>query len=377
MKKFITFLVLVLGLGLLVGCSCEKDPKEEEKIKIVMITDVGTINDKSFNQGTWEGVKAFGEAHSDKVEYQYYQPADQATAAYVSAIELNIEEGANVIVTPGFYFSDAIGEMAVKYPKVSFIFIDGVPTNEGAAMDIPANVCSILFKEEEEAGFTAGYAAVKDGFTNLGFLGGAPVPAVVKFGIGYIAGAYHAAKEMGVAITFPANRYEYLNSFAPDPQWTTKAASWYDAGTEIIFACAGGAGNSVFVAAEGKEGKWVIGVDVDQEAQSAKVISSSMKLLAEAVEQELKALVIDKKFNGGKELNKGVHQDAVGLPTAAGSWRWRTFTVAQYEELLTLMKADGFAAPTTKVELAAYLKDKCGNPAGVEALIDVTQPDSE
>ncbi|HNZ73846.1 MAG TPA: BMP family ABC transporter substrate-binding protein [Bacilli bacterium] len=374
MKKFIAFLVLVLGLGLLVGCSCED--KKEEKTKIVMITDVGTINDKSFNQGTWEGVKAFGGKHADKVEYQYYQPANQATADYVAAIELNIEEGAKVIVTPGFYFSDAIGEMAVKYPDVSFIFIDGVPTNKGAAMDIPANVCSILFKEEE-AGFTAGYAAVKDGFTNLGFLGGAPVPAVVKFGIGYIAGAYYAANEMSKEITFPANRYEYLNDFAPNPNHTTKAASWYDAGTEIIFACAGGAGNSVFVAAEGKEGKWVIGVDVDQEAQSAKVISSSMKLLGEAVEQELKALIVDKAFSGGKALSKGVHQDAVGLPTAPNSWRWRTFTTAQYEELLTLMKADGFAAPTTKVELAAFLNDKCGNPAGVAALIDVTQPDSE
>jgi len=374
MKKFIAFLVLVLGLGLLVGCSCED--KKEEKTKIVMITDVGTINDKSFNQGTWEGVKKFGTTHSDKVEYQYYQPANQATADYVAAIELNIEEGANVIVTPGFYFSDAIGEMAVKYPDVSFIFIDGVPTNKGAEMAIPKNVCSILFKEEE-AGFTAGYAAVKDGFTNLGFLGGAPVPAVVKFGIGYIAGAYYAANEMSKEITFPANRYEYLNSFAPDPNHTTKAASWYDAGTEIIFACAGGAGNSVFVAAEGKEGKWVIGVDVDQEAQSAKVISSSMKLLAQAVEQELTALIVNKAFNGGKALSKGVHQDSVGLPTAKNSWRWRTYTVAQYQELLTLMKADGFAAPTTKVELAAFLKDKCGNPAGVAALIDVTQPDSE
>jgi len=373
MKKFITFLVLVLGLGLLVGCSCEKDPAEtDEKVKIVMITDVGTINDKSFNQGTWEGIKAFAEAHADKVEHRYYQPAAQSTADYVSAIELNVEEGANVIVTPGFYFSDAIGEMAVKYPKVSFIFIDGVPTNEGAEMAVPANVCSILFKEEE-AGFTAGYAAVKDGFTNLGFMGGAPVPAVVKFGIGYVAGAYYAAHEMEKEITFPANRYEYLNSFAPDDKWTTKASSWYDTGTEIIFACAGGAGNSVFAAAEGKEGKWVIGVDVDQYAQSAKVISSSMKLLGEAVQQELKALIIDKAFNGGKALVKGVHQDAVGLPTANTSWRWRTFTKAEYADLLTAMKGAGFGVPTTKAELTTFLESKCGNPAGVADLINVTQ----
>ncbi|SUT90959.1 Purine nucleoside receptor A [Acholeplasma oculi] len=362
MKKILALLILSVFSLVLVACG-----EQTTEWNIVMLTDVGTITDKSFNQGTWEGVKAFAE--DNDITHSYFRPNAATHASYLESIDMVVANGANVVVTPGFLFETAIYEAQSRYPDVYFILIDGEPhTPDYSTFRTDDNVVNILF-QEEQSGFLAGYAAVADGFTNLGYMGGMEVPAVQKFGIGYVAGAYYAANALSKTITFDASRYEYLGDFDNKPEHTTKAASWYNAGVELIFVAAGGAGNAVMAAAEATSGKFVIGVDVDQAGESDTVISSAMKELAIAVRQELQAL-IDGNWNGGQTLRKSAANDSVGLPTAQASWRFRTFTQAQYETVLGKVKDGTITVPQTKAQLTAFLAAN-GNPSAA-ALVNKT-----
>ncbi len=339
MKKVVVALVVaVLALAL---AACQ--PKKTYEIGLV--TDVGTINDKSFNQGAWEGVEEYAEEHD--ISYKYYQPDTKSTEDYVKSIEVAIKNGAKIVVTPGFLFENAIWLVQDKYPTVKFVLLDGAPHNvsdwgtmatvDGSPVNFEtgANVYSIFYAEEE-SGFLAGYAAVKEGFTKLGFMGGMSVPAVVRFGYGFVQGANYAANEMGLANGAITIKYEYLNSFAPEAGHQTKAASWYSTGTEVIFVAAGGAGNSVMKAAEGLANKYVIGVDVDQKAESERIITSAMKELSTSVYGALEEIYNNRQYNGDGDIittnGKSVTLDAsvggVGLP--ADFSRFNTFTQAMY-----------------------------------------------
>ena len=187
MKRLISLLLVIfMACGLvLTGCA------SQEKYEIAMITDKGTIDDKSFNQGTWEGVKAFADANGKS--YQYYKPTEISDAAYLEAIGLAVDGGAKMVVCPGCLFEVAVYEAQTKYPDVSFILIDGTPhTADYVTFETKSNVLCFLFAEEQ-VGFYAGYAAVKDGFTKLGYQGGQSVPAVVRYGYGFLQGAEAAA----------------------------------------------------------------------------------------------------------------------------------------------------------------------------------------
>lgn len=363
MKKILSIVALMIMAFVLVACG-----GDESDWKIVMITDVGTITDKSFNQGTWEGVEKFGKDHN--ITTQYYRPNDGTQKDYEEAIDFSVANGANVIVTPGFLFETAIYTSQTKYPNVHFILIDGQPHDGNYNFKTEKNTVNILF-QEEQPGFLAGYAAVAEGYDTLGFMGGMAVPAVVKFGIGYVAGAFYAAKELDKEITFDANRYEYLGSFDNLPEYTTRAASWYDADVDVIFAAAGGAGNSVMAAAAQKDKK-VIGVDIDQAGESPTVVSSAMKQLSNAVYQELTALVKDDKFKAGETLYKGAKEDAIGLPKG-DSFRFKTFTETQYDAVYKLVKDGTVVVPQTMSDLTKFLKDHAGDP-DVAALVSKTQP---
>lgn len=338
MKKVLLALFVVALSISLAACG------EKKKYEIGLVTDVGTINDKSFNQGAWEGVVKY--AKEFKVSYKYYQPDTKSTTDYVKSIEVAIENGAKVVVTPGFLFENAIWLVQDKYPNVKFIILDGgahnvvdfgtMETVDGKAPDfkIATNVFSILYAEEE-SGYLAGYAAVKDGFTKLGFMGGMSVPAVVRFGLGFVQGANYAAAEMNLADNAIEMKYSYLNSFAPDAAHQTKAAAWYSAGTEVIFVAAGGAGNSVMKAAEQATNKFVIGVDVDQKAESTKVLTSAMKELGNSVYQTLDK-IYNKNGVGGTQVTLNASVDGVGLPTDFS--RFRTFTATMYDAIFAKVK---------------------------------------
>lgn len=320
----------------LVDDECVLEEVPYDGYEIAMITDSGGIDDESFNQGTWEGIKDF--ADENGLTYKYYKPITVSDSAYLDAIALAVEGNAKIIVTPGFLFETSIHAAQDLYPDIKFVLIDGSPHNvinwgdmstyDGEAPDftIASNTKSIFFNEHE-SGFLAGYAAVKDGFTKLGFTGGMAVPAVVKFGIGYIAGAYYAAAELSIDITFNDDTYHYFGDFGPSDTFKTLAASWYTSGTEIIFSAAGGAGASVMAAAaDAASDAWMIGVDIDQASQGDTVLTSAMKQLGNAVKDALQEYV-DGTFTGGSSDYKGVTNGGVALPMATS--RFDNFSQAE------------------------------------------------
>ena len=306
-------------------------------MKVALVTDVGTIDDESFNQATWEGVKAFCEANG--VDYTYYQPSANSTDARVETIETAIGDGYNVIVMPGYLFGEAVLTVQDQYPDEYFIAIDvgaGDLTFDYETYYEPAaNTLCITF-EEDQAGYLAGYAAVADGYKQLGFLGGMAVPAVIRYGYGFVQGANAAAEEMGIADQVSI-KYTYGGQFFGDASITAKMDGWYADGTEVVFACGGGIYTSAVEAAN-NHGAKVIGVDVDQHYIDDCIITSAMKGLSASVVTALTNLGTG-KWEGGQVQNKSLQEgDYVGLPTAEASWGFNTFTMEQYEKVLSELK---------------------------------------
>lgn len=334
MKKL--FASLLVFSMVLVGCGGSgKD--SSDKAEIVMITDKGTIDDKSFNQGTYEGVKEF--AKENDITCNYIKPVDATVDDYNNAIDQAVKQGAKVVVTPGYLFEASIFEKQDEYPDVKFILIDGTPNKDGAYEEFKTAKNTIGIKyHEEQSGYLAGYAAVKDGHTKLGFMGGMAVPAVMSFGYGYIQGANDAANELGISIEM---MYHYTGDFKATPDAQNMAASWYKDGVTIIFGCGGAVGNSVMAAAEvaDPEGA-VIGVDVDQSSESSTVITSAYKQLAVSVKDALAAIYngdFDKTddtsilFKGGSDIVLGASENAIGLPWESS--KFKTFTEDDYKAI--------------------------------------------
>ena len=311
--------------------------------KIALVTDVGNIDDESFNQTCYEAMVAFGK---DKgIETTYYKPTEDSTDARVMSITQAVNEGATVVVMPGFLFGEAIGLTQDQFPDVKFIAVD---VGEGDLGDtkLASNTHSMIF-HEEQAGYLAGYAAVKDGYTKLGFLGGMAVPAVQRYGYGYIQGINAAAEEMGVDVEI---NYTYGGQFFCYANITSKMERWHSEGTEVVFACGGGIYTSAVEAANKHEGK-VIGVDVDQASIDPCIITSAMKGLYAATYSALETYV-DGKWDtiGGTLSNLSLTEgDYVGLPTKTESWRLNTFTVEEYEKLVAGIK-DGSVAVSDSIE---------------------------
>jgi basic membrane protein A len=355
MKKLWSLLAVCL-LGL-VGCTSEAEKAwKAAEFRIGMITDSGSIDDKSFNQGTWEGIKDFADAR-ENVAAKYLKPQGVSDAYYVDAIDKIIKNGANVVVTPGFLFEPAIYTAQTKHPDVKFILIDGEPhTADYSTYETKSNTLNILFKEEQ-SGFLAGYAAVKEGYTNLGFIGGMAVPAVERFGEGYVAGAYYAAKEESATLTFPATRYWYAGQFTRDPSQVTRAKSWYTDGTEVIFAAAGSVNLDVFDAVrESAANKRAIGVDVDQGNETPKIITSAEKKLANAVQKAL-GTIIDDTWEGGVTWTLGAVEEAVGLP-GGDHFRFSNFTVEEYNAILAKLVDGSVVVPDSTIsgaDLTAFV----------------------
>ena len=295
MKKILAML-LVLAMALsLVACGGASAPAATEApaidtaviTKVALVTDVGTIDDESFNQACWEGVKEWCEANG--LEYTYYQPTEDSTDARVLSIAQAISEGYNTIVLPGYLFGATLLTVMEEYPEAYFIAVDvasGDLTLDYVTYAEPAANTACLTFSEEQAGYLAGYAAVKDGYTKLGFLGGMAVPAVIRYGYGFIQGADAAAQELNVNIEI---NYTYGGQFFGSPEITAKMEGWYQAGTEVVFACGGGIYTSALEAAEKNNGK-VIGVDVDQSYVSELIITSAMKQLKNVTMTVLDAL---------------------------------------------------------------------------------------
>ena len=291
-----------------------EEPADNTEYAVAMITDYGDITDQSFNQTTYEACKAFCEDNG--VEFSYFKPAGDNTADRVAMIEKAVDEGYNVIVMPGYAFGGAIVEAAPEFPDVKFIALDvakGDLLEAGVAkagesydynpdnwdlekyVDMSNVYCAIY--QEELCGYMAGYAAVKLGYKSLGFLGGMAVPAVVRYGYGFVQGVDAAAADLGLSdVTV---KYVYGGQFFGDADITAVMDTWYAGGTEVVFACGGGIYTSAVDAAKKANGK-VIGVDVDQAGVIANyagvdglTVTSAMKGLYPATYDTLNDVIIN------------------------------------------------------------------------------------
>ena len=364
MKKILA-LLLVLALSLtLVACgSGKKDAASTGSYKVAMVTDYGDITDQSFNQTTWEAVVAFGK--DNNVETKYYKPTSNDTAGRVASVELAIAEGYNVIVMPGYAFGGTIVEVAPNYPDVKFVALDVAKgdlletavANKGESYDYNpdnwnledyvdmSNVYCAIY-QEELAGYMAGYAAVKLGYTKLGFLGGMAVPAVIRYGYGFVQGADAAAKELGIEVEM---NYAYGGQFNGDADITAAMDTWYQGGTEVVFACGGGIYTSAAEAAQKVNAK-VIGVDVDQKGiidglyGEGMTVTSAMKGLYPATYDTLKDVVLNGNWENyaGKIATLGLVSgedptaNYVQIPFESTQWSDK-FTQDDYKALVAKM----------------------------------------
>ena len=319
MKKFFYIVALLALVYTVSGCSANYE--------LALITDFGPIDDKSFNQGAWEGLEKYAEEFD--ISYKYYRPSEDSATARLDAIRLAVKGGAKVIVCPGFSFGEPVFDAQDEFPDVKIILLDADPHSaDWSEFKIGDNVMSIYYAEEQ-AGFLAGYAAVKEGNTSLGFFGGVSVPAVVRFGVGFIEGAEYAAVEDDVNVSV---MYKYLGSFDSKPENKTLAASWYDSGVDLIFSAAGGAINNAISAAEESTGKTVIGCNVDQRTLSDLIVTSSLKQLSLSVYEAIKDYYAG-EFRGGEIVKLTAVQDGVALTPDFS--RFTTFTEAQYNTIFS------------------------------------------
>lgn len=356
MKKFLALLLAMMMVVFTFGAVAEAvDPNtiednmtsEDGTYKLAFVTDVGQLKDKSFNQGTWNGVKAYAAAHN--MSYKYYQPAngDQATDDdRYDAMKAACDAGAEVVVCAGFKQEAALRKAAAEFANVKFVFIDGYP------IDLQ-NVAPVAFAEEQ-SGYLAGYAVVKEGFTKIGFSGGGggTNPACCRYGYGFAQGVNAAAKEMGIHVELKYS-WQYGASFSASAELQTMISGWYETGTEIVFACGGSMFASIVAAASANDA-FVIGVDVDQSFDSETVVTSALKGLVAATEW-----AIDKNYNGEWDTvgnvptTLGATNDAVGLPTE--TWALENYTVAEYEAQLAAIKDGSLVIDNSVLEADAIV----------------------
>lgn len=341
-KLFTVLLVVAVAFTAFASGSSEAAAPAEAKMAVAMVTDYGDITDLSFNQTTYEACKAFSEANG--LSFKYYKPAGDNTADRVAMIEKAIDEGFNVIVMPGYAFAGAIAEAAPQYKDIKFVGLDVSEYDlciDAGLTDL-SNVYCIVY-QEEIAGYLAGYATVKLGYTRLGYCGGMAVPAVVRYGYGFVQGADAAAAELGVEADI---QYAYANQFFGDADITAAMDAMYNNGAQVVFACGGGVFTSVCEAAAKVKAK-AIGVDVDQKPifDAAygydMTVTSAMKGLYASTTATLQT-ILDGKWDSivGQIANLGLASDTdmdanyVGIPTGTGTAWSDSFTLADYAKVV-------------------------------------------
>ena len=334
MKKSVVCLAALLVCILCTGC--KKSPQ------IALITDSGTVSDGSFNESAWDGVVAYGLEH--EINYAYYQPKKPEKAEYLKSIKKAIKKGAKIIVCSGHLHETSIFEAQKMYPGTHFILVDGTVHNEDYTdYSIGENVMPIHFNEEQ-AGFLAGYAAVRDGYTRLGFMGGEMEEGVIRFGYGFVQGADYAAIETGNQIEV---KYAYSGTFEESEAVHNLVCGWYESGTEVIFAAGNAMGRSVMRAAEHYEHAKVIGVDIDQSSVSGDVITSAVKQFGNAVYQGIDDHYND-RFNGGMVTYMNAANDGIGL--VMENSRFRKFTKEDYARIYAKL-SDGSIQPYAQTNI--------------------------
>ena len=387
-RKIMAVLLAAAMTGSLAGCGSTQDKNaadaSEQKMKVAMVTDSGDITDQSFNQMTYEACKAWGKEND--IEFNYYKPQSDSDEARTASVDQAVADGANVIVLSGYVFAPTVIDESDLYPEVKFLALDvsaGDICEKGIGEGYDYNpdhynvtdyynednvYCCTY--QEELSGFMAGYAAVMLGYRHLGFLGGMSVPAVNRYGYGYVQGADAAAKELGITDEV---QVEYVcgGQFYGDADITAYMDTWYGSkGVEVVFACGGGIYTSAAEAAVKTGGK-VIGVDLDQsvtinEYKDGLTVTSAMKGLQVTIDNVLDAILndewdeyVEKIENLGME-SPDAAENYVQLPEETTQWD-DTFTKEDYQKLVERMyngeyevSSDSTTFPETEITATDY-----------------------
>ena len=387
-RKIMAILLAAAITGSLAGCGSTQDKNaadaSEQKMKVAMVTDSGDITDQSFNQMTYEACKAWGKEND--IEFNYYKPQSDSDEARTASVDQAVADGANVVVLSGYVFAPTVIDESDLYPEVKFLALDvsaGDICEKGIGEGYDYNpdhynvtdyynednvYCCTY--QEELSGFMAGYAAVMLGYRHLGFLGGMSVPAVNRYGYGYVQGADAAAKELGITDEV---QVEYVcgGQFYGDADITAYMDTWYGSkGVEVVFACGGGIYTSAAEAAVKTGGK-VIGVDLDQsvtinEYKDGLTVTSAMKGLQVTIDNVLDAILNDEWDEYvGKIENLGMEspdpaENYVQLPEETTQWD-DTFTKEDYQKLVERMyngeyevSSDSTTFPETDITATDY-----------------------
>ncbi len=371
MFKKITVVLLIAIVAVFSFIGCGEDKQQEEKkeststqypdAKVGMVTDSGTITDKSFNQGTWEGIKMAEEEFGIKTKY--LQPGGETKNDYLTEIGNLVDAGYQLIVTPGFKFEETIYDAQTKYPDTKFILIDGAPHDKDFNFKTEPNVISVFFAENE-SGFLGGVAAALESKNGkLGFIGGMEIPPVQKFGWGYVAGAAYANKHFGTNVSVAD--YIYQGTFYEVEAGQQIAASMYDKGIDVIHCAAGGVGVGAINEAKTRkaagENVFIVGVDKDQyddgklDDGSSIILTSAVKNVSIGTYDYIKAF-LEGKFEGGNSVYLTAKEDGVGLP--AENPNLSDDTKAKVAEVLKGLKDGSIKAPATVEELNAFLEEQ-------------------
>ncbi len=319
MLKRVIGVVVVLLVTALIMTGCFE--QGAGKLKVGMVTDAGTIDDKSFNQGTWEGVQRAGEEF--KLETKYLKPGGTTEADYVKEIGNLYDAGFKFIVCPGFKFETAIFQAQDRYEDAKFVLIDGNPHAGDFNPVVKENTVSIFFAEHE-SGFLAGVAAALElKESEVGYIGGMEIPAVQKFNWGFQQAIKYANENLGTKITLKPENVVYQGSFDNVAAGQQLAAKMYDKGVKAIFCAAGGVGigaiNEAKTRAKSGQEVWVIGVDVDQysegiyDGDQSIILTSAMKKIEQAAFDMIKAQ-LEEEFPGGEILIFNAENNGVGIP---------------------------------------------------------------
>lgn len=341
-RKSFYICCFLLLLGILTACSEAQDPMtellkdpygdyQETGGEIAFVFD-GIIEDESYNEAIYEGIRMYALAAG--VSFSYYGTEEDSPKGHVEAIECAVSDQAGIIVCVGYDFQEAVEELQGEYPEISFLLIDGSSEDsEEGEIKSGKNVHCVSFREEE-SGYLAGYMAVLEGYCKLGFLGGKKEPSVIRYGYGYLQGIEDAAQDMGIKdVTV---NYYYTGSFLPELETRELAQQWYEAGTEVIFACGGSLYEAVLEAAEEKDGL-LIGAGRDQSGISKRFLTSAIKDIANGVIISLDDYYASgRKWSNdfaGKRVRYGASDRCVGIPVQDTEWRFQNVTREDFLEI--------------------------------------------
>ncbi len=358
-KKLLSLLtVSVVTLGLFAGCggASSNNTANGEKLKVGMVTNSGTIDDKSFNQGTGEG---FDKSEKDLgTDAKYLQPPGETEADYLKEIGNLYDAGYKLIITPGYKFESAIYKAQDKYKDANFVILDGEPRSDAGESLVGENTVAIYFAEEQ-AGFVAAVTAsveLKEG--ELGFIGGMEIPSVQRYNWGFQQGVAYANGNLGTNITLKAENIVYQGTFTDSAAGQQIAAQMYDRGVDAIFCAGGDVGNGVITEAKNRasSGKkvWAIGVDSDQysdgiyDGDKSVILTSAIKKIDTATFDMIKEFK-EGKFQGGQILKFDVNDDGVGIPTENPNLS--SETMAAIEKLYADLKAGNVTVSSEKGDL--------------------------